>query len=158
DLMATCVDLAGTSYPTEFNGHPIKPMRGQSLRPLLTGKGKFPERTLYWEHEGNAALRAGDQKLVRLGSKGRWELFNLRADRTEQMDLAADNSETVKLLAQQWESWAKSVNAIPKPPSKKKKAGQKKNKNKKAAQKKQDNQQAQPGKSIATESSRLDCS
>ena len=38
---------------------------------------------LYWEHEGNAAVRAGDWKLVRLGAHGAWELYDLAADRTE---------------------------------------------------------------------------
>ena len=45
-------------------------MQGQSLRPLLTGNGEFADRTLFWEHEGNAAIRVGDHKLVREGVMG----------------------------------------------------------------------------------------
>ena len=150
DIMATCVDLAGAQYPREFNGNPIKPMRGQSLRPLLTGQGKFGERPLYWEHEGNAALRVGDQKLVRLGLKGKWELFNLQSDRTEQHDLAPENPAAVKLLAHQWENWAKSVNAIPKPQARKKTGGKGNNKRKKSGQKKKETQKQKPGEKNET--------
>ena len=33
--MATCVDVAQASYPTEYQGHKITPMVGQSLAPRL---------------------------------------------------------------------------------------------------------------------------
>ncbi|WP_372895169.1 arylsulfatase [Stieleria sp.] len=120
DIMATCVDLGEASYPTEFNGQAIKSMRGQSLRPLLTGDGAFAKRTLYWEHEGNAAIRVGDRKLVRASIRGPWELFDLKSDRTEQTDLAAESPAEVKTLAAQWRKWAHDVGAMPKPGSKKK--------------------------------------
>ena len=121
DIMATCVDLAETSYPQQWSGRQIKPLRGQSLRPLLTGAGQLPERSLFWEHEGNAAIRVGNRKLVRQGAKGNWELFDIRTDRTEQHDLAAARPDEVGDLAKQWTDWAHEVNALPKP--KKKKAG-----------------------------------
>lgn len=122
DIMATCVDLGQATYPTQYKGHSIKPAPGQSLAPLLTGDGKFAQRTLYWEHEGNAALRVEDRKLVRQGSAGAWELFDLRADRTEQHDLAADHADEVTALSKQWRAWANSSNVLPKPAAKNKKA------------------------------------
>jgi arylsulfatase A-like enzyme len=73
DLMATVVDLAGAAYPAEFHGHRIEPMEGLSLRPFFMGTpapGAWDRRELCWEHEGNAAIRLGDHKLVRLGAKG----------------------------------------------------------------------------------------
>ncbi|MCA9239914.1 MAG: arylsulfatase, partial [Planctomycetales bacterium] len=115
DLMATCVDLAGAEYPQEFAGHSITPLAGQSLAPLLTGRGEFPDRPLYWEHEGNAAIRVGDRKLVRQGLRGRWELFDMKADRTEQHNLASENPDEVEQLRRQWRTWARKVHAIPKP-------------------------------------------
>ena len=120
DLMATCVDLAGTDYPTEFNGHEILPMEGQSLRPLLTGEGDFAKRPLFWEHEGNAAIRVGDRKLVRQGLKGEWELFDLKSDRTEQHNLAVEHPDNVQQLAAKWRSWAERASVIPRPKKKKK--------------------------------------
>ena len=117
--MATCVDLAETSYPHQWSGKQIKPLRGQSLRPLLTGTGQFSERPLFWEHEGNAAIRVGDRKLVRQGAKGNWELFDIQADRTEQHDLAATQPDEVVRLERQWADWAREVHALPKPKQKK---------------------------------------
>jgi arylsulfatase len=118
DLMATCVDLAETNYPQQFKDRDIVPMQGQSLKTLLTGQGQFPNRPLYWEHEGNAAIRVGDDKLVREGLRGRWELFDLSADRTEQHDLAALQTDKVAELRKQWQSWARAANAMPKPKAK----------------------------------------
>ncbi|WP_182867164.1 arylsulfatase [Rhodopirellula sp. JC639] len=122
DIMATCVDLGEATYPDEFNGQTIKPMRGQSLRPLLTGDGAFAKRTLYWEHEGNAAIRVGDRKLVRAGVRGPWELFDISSDRTEQNNLAENRPREVNALAGKWRSWAREVGAMPKPGPKKKKS------------------------------------
>ena len=121
DIMATCVDLAGAEYPDEFRGNHIVPMQGQSLRPLFTGTNTLNERTLFWEHEGNAAIRVGDRKLVRQGSRGSWELFDLKSDRTEQNDLAQDHPEEVAELRTRWRTWAQQANVLPKPQPKQKK-------------------------------------
>ncbi len=137
DIMATCVDVGQATYPQTHLGDQITPMQGQSLRPLLTNQGAFADRPLYWEHEGNAAIRVGDQKLVREGAKGVWELFNMRGDRTEQHNLATAQPDDVQRLKQQWQQWAKSANVLPKPPEKEqtdKKPKAKKAKGKKAAQ------------------------
>lgn len=115
DIMATCVDLAQAEYPQTMGDRAIIPLQGRSLRPLLTGQGKFAARPLYWEHEGNAAIRVGQRKLVRQGSQGSWELFDLSQDRTEQRDLANEHPQEVEQLKSQWRSWAQSVHAIPKP-------------------------------------------
>jgi len=115
DIMATCLDVGDATYPAEFNGHSITPAQGQSLHPLLTGTDGFAERPLYWEHEGNAAVRVGDLKLVRLGLRGKWELFDLAADRTEQHDLADTHPDQATALARQWRQWARSANVLPKP-------------------------------------------
>lgn len=132
DLMATFVDLGEASYPAEFNGKPIVKMQGQSLRPLLTSEGNFAERPLFWEHEGNAAIRVGDRKLVRAGLDGKWELFDLKVDRTEQNDLASENPSEVAKLRTQWKTWADAAHVFPKPPPKQKKKNQNKKKDAKA--------------------------
>ncbi len=115
DLMATCVDLGAAPYPATRKSRPVPAMAGQSLRPLLTGKGEFARRPLFWEHEGNAAIRVGDEKLVRLGEKGRWELYDLASDRTEQKNLAPQRPGRVKTLAAQWEDWARRCQVLPRP-------------------------------------------
>ncbi|MEM6472682.1 MAG: arylsulfatase [Planctomycetota bacterium] len=129
DLMATCVDVASATYPKTRAGRSITAMQGQSLMPLLTGKGEFPSRPLYWEHEGNAAVRVGDRKLVRTGQRGKWELYDLSKDRTEQRDLATQFPTEADELAARWQTWAKTANVLPRP-QKKQKQAKKKNKTK----------------------------
>ena len=70
---------------------------------------------IFWEHEGNAAVRAGDWKLVRLGLTGSWELYDLKTDRSELHDLAAAQPAKVKELATKWEAWAERAHVKPYP-------------------------------------------
>jgi arylsulfatase A-like enzyme len=128
DIMATCVDVSGANYPQQFNGKPILPMEGKSLVPAFKND-PISRDALFWEHEGNAAIRVGDLKLVRQGRTGAWELYNLKSDRTELHNLAADQSEKAKELANQWNTWAERAKVIPYPnegKTKKKGKGKKK--------------------------------
>jgi arylsulfatase len=124
DIMATCVEVGGAAYPRQFNDKPIQPMEGRSLVPAF-GDQPIQREALYWEHEGNAAIRVGDLKLVRLGRQGPWELYDLKADRTEQHDLAAERPETVKDLAARWDAWAERTHVVPYPGAKVKEAKKK---------------------------------
>jgi arylsulfatase A-like enzyme len=124
DIMATCVELGGASYPQQFNDKPIQPMEGRSLVPAFSDQ-PLQREALFWEHEGNAAIRVGDLKLVRLGRNGPWELYDLKADRTEQHDLAAARPQTVQDLAAQWDAWAERARVVPYPGGKVKEAKKK---------------------------------
>ena len=115
DLMATCGDLAGAKYPAIRDGLTVIPMEGVSLRPAFLGEPLTRANPLFWEHEGNAAVRAGDWKLVRLHARGPWELYNLKTDRTEQHDLAAAQPERVAELRARWEAWANRAYVLPAP-------------------------------------------
>ncbi len=110
DIMATCVDVAGAKYPSA----PIQPMEGRSLVPAFDNQ-PIQRDALYWEHEGNAAIRVGDWKLVRLGRNGEWELYDLKNDRTEQHNLAGTKPELAKELAAKWEAWAERARVKPYP-------------------------------------------
>jgi arylsulfatase len=116
DIMATCLAAAGTPAPTGRQGKPVLPPEGRSLLPAFAGQ-PLSRDALFWEHEGNAAVRAGDWKLVRQGREGSWELYDLAKDRTEQTDLAAIQPDQVKTLAAQWEAWAVRANVKPYPES-----------------------------------------
>ena len=54
---------------------------------------------------GNKAIRKGGWKLVSQ-YKSEWELYDLKSDRTETHNLAAQNPEKVKELAALWQQWA----------------------------------------------------
>jgi arylsulfatase len=114
DIMATLVDVSGATYPKEFNGHAILPMEGRSLKPAFAAQ-PVQRDALYWEHEGNAAVRVWDWKLVRRGAKGEWQLYNLKLDRTEMHDLSAEQPEKAKDLLAKWEVWAKRAQVLPAP-------------------------------------------
>ena len=89
-------------------------MEGKSLVPALDNR-PIQRDALYWEHEGNAAIRVGDWKLVRLGRGGPWELYDLKTDRTELHDLAAAEPELVRTLAAKWDAWAERTHVKPYP-------------------------------------------
>jgi len=99
DLMATAIDLAGGNYPAEKT-----PLEGVTLQPLFHEKSLLP-RKIYWEHEGNRAIRDGDWKLV-AGYNEPWALHNITTDRSEQHDLSRQYPERVKAMATAWDDYA----------------------------------------------------
>lgn len=102
DFMATCVELSGAAYPTG-----IPACEGKSLVPLLKGKNEPVHLDpIYWEHEGNCAMRWGKWKLVMEYEKP-WELYNIEADRTEMNNLAQSESAKRDEMIGMWEAWAK---------------------------------------------------
>ena len=113
DIMATCIDVAGAKYPSRYKGHKITPMEGKSLLPAFDNR-PIERQALYWEHEGNRAVRQGKWKLV---SKhpGRWELYDLEADRTELNNLAQKYPQKVEQLKAMYESWAETCGVRPWP-------------------------------------------
>ncbi len=104
DLMATAVDLAGASYPTSGEAGPIQPLEGKSLVPALRGEA-IEREAIYWEHEGNRAIRMGDYKLVSQFPR-EWELYNIAEDRSEQHNLVNEEPELAKKLQGMWEAYA----------------------------------------------------
>lgn len=114
DLMATAVDVAGATYPAKRADLDVQPMEGTSLRPAFEGKPLDRKTPLFWEHEGNRAMRDGKWKLV-AKHNGPWMLHDMEADRTEQRDLASKEPERVKDMIAQWEAWAKRVGVEPWP-------------------------------------------
>ena len=116
DIMATCADVGGATYPETYGGNAIQPMEGTSLAPVFTGdSAKGHPEGLYWEHEGNRAVRSGNWKLVSKWSEpedGRWELYDLEQDRSELNDLAAEMPDKVAELVGMWDAWAERVGVI----------------------------------------------
>ena len=111
DIMTTCVDVADAKYPAEYKGHKITPAEGRSLAPAFDNK-PFEREALYWEHEGNRAVRKGKWKLVSR-YPGKWELYDLEADRTELNNLADKHPEIAGQLADMYDAWAKRCQVVP---------------------------------------------
>ncbi|MYB51829.1 MAG: arylsulfatase [Acidobacteriia bacterium] len=118
DLMATCIDLAEAEYPAERDGRRIVPLEGKSLRPILETGTREAHEALYWEHQGNRAIRQGRWKLVALRDRNPqaakpWELYDIAEDRSEQHDLAADMPERVAAMEAAWLEWGEKVGWVP---------------------------------------------
>jgi len=120
DLMPTLLDVAGARYPATHAGRPVLPPEGISLRPAFASPAApAVARTLFWEHEGHAAVRVGDWKLVRFGRQGAWELYDFASDRTELHDLAAAQPDRASDLAARWKTWAARAHVEPAPGARK---------------------------------------
>jgi len=114
DVLPTLVEVAGADYPRYRAGHPLPPAEGRSLLPALRGESD-PTRDLFWEHEGNCAVRRGRWKLVRKHVR-KWELYDIEADRTELRDVAgADEAMEILVaeLAEAYGAWADRCGVIP---------------------------------------------
>jgi arylsulfatase A-like enzyme len=122
DIMPTVLEITGAKYPAEYKGHKIQPPEGVSLIPALGGKELSRTNPIYWEHEGNRAIRRGKWKAV-MKFKGPWELYDIEADRTEQHDLIGEQPELAKELIADWEAWAKRSDVDPWPGKKRKNSG-----------------------------------
>ena len=74
--------------------------------PLLSGRQRaIHSEPMFWEHEGNAAVRDGQWKLVREYQKP-WELYDVSKDRTELNDLATTKQELRDRMISLWKQWA----------------------------------------------------
>ena len=111
DLMPTFLEAAGVPYPSEFGGHEIQALDGESLISALAHEGWNRGAPLFWEHEGNCAIRADEWKLVREYGRD-WELYEMNVDRTELHDLSHSNQPVVKELAHQFNAWTDQIGAV----------------------------------------------
>ena len=111
DVLPTLLDAAGATYPGSRGEVDVPPAEGRSMLAALNG-ADVPDADLFWEHEGNSAVRSGPWKLVRKHGTG-WELYAIETDRAEAHDLAAANPQVVELLAARYESWAQRCGVIP---------------------------------------------
>lgn len=111
DILPTLLEAAGAVYPKEFGGEAIQPLDGKSLLPMLQGLAWTREQPLFWEHEGNAAVRLGNFKLVRKFNQP-WELYDMETDRTELHDLAGRQTPLVQKLVKEYDHWARTVGVL----------------------------------------------
>jgi arylsulfatase len=119
DVMPTLCEVAEADYPASREGREIPPMQGISMMPYLVGAipREAPKRTLYWQHETNAAIREGDWKLVTEYDRSEisWELYNLAADRSETEDLVKEHPDIADRLKRSWRRWAEETHVVPYP-------------------------------------------
>ena len=115
DIVATCCELAGVPIQSH--------LEGESFAPVLYGDVTTRrQKPIFWEHQGNRAVRDGQWKLVywrrdmertydQVDDKEHdthgWELYNMENDRTELNNLASKYPQQVQHMIQMWKEWAK---------------------------------------------------
>jgi arylsulfatase A-like enzyme len=114
DFLPTFADLAG-AHPTQADG--------LSLRPLLQGRS-LKSRPLFWHYphysnqggEPGSAIREGDWKLIEFLTDHRRELYNLRQDPAEKLNLIHRHPAQATKLWTKLDHWRSAAGAIqPKP-------------------------------------------
>jgi arylsulfatase A-like enzyme len=120
DVVPTILAAAGSVPLADWKGQPLPPAPGKNLLPIFAADGPLERESLWWLHEGNRALRAGDWKIVAAGANSPWELYDLRRDRSETRNLAAEHPDKVQELATLWnrqlaEYTALATHDLPKP-------------------------------------------
>jgi len=119
DLMATCVDIGKAPYPASFNGHVITPAQGESLKPVFKGEALNRLKPLFWEHEGNIAMRDGQWKILTKTNENEpydeksVKLYNLKDDPTEMNDLSQQYPDRKARMYAAWSKWAESIDVFP---------------------------------------------
>jgi arylsulfatase A-like enzyme len=99
DIFPTVVNAVGAELPSD------RTYDGKDMMPALLGELTEPlHEVLFWDgNEGKWAVRAGKWKL--LSDKGPVELYDLDADLSETMDLAASNPTKVAELQAMYDAW-----------------------------------------------------
>lgn len=123
DFFPTILEVAGIATPTG------KVLDGQSILPVLTGKGTIGERPLFWHFPiylegGNretqdsifrtrpgSAIRLGDWKLIQYFENNDLELYNLTKDIGEKNNLTGTNPGKTKELLGLLNKWRKETYA-----------------------------------------------
>lgn len=113
DVFPTVLDYANIAVPQgEYKGRAINTPSGYSWRAVLENKAQSirPENFSFADElHGNKYARLGEWKIAlesrtNLGS-GNWQLYNLKQDRGETTDLAAQHPEKLKELIQVFQDY-----------------------------------------------------
>ena len=126
DFFPTILEVAGIEKPAD------KILDGKSVIPILTGKGNWPERPLFWHfpiyleaylEKGDqtqdplfrtrpgSAIRFGDWKLIQYFENNDIELYNLKDDISEKSNLEKSNPKKANELVELLNQWRKQTNA-----------------------------------------------
>ncbi|HBE43778.1 MAG TPA: aryl-sulfate sulfohydrolase, partial [Bacteroidales bacterium] len=129
DFMPTLAEIASAEIPRD------QPVDGISFLPILKGGDINGERPLffhfplylgggkdkvlpsfngqkdYWRAVPSTTIISGEWKLIYYYEYGKFELFNLKYDISEQNDLSSDRPEIASDLLEKLNSWTKEVNA-----------------------------------------------
>lgn len=118
DLAPTFLNLAGSTYPSVYQGRPIAPYKGTSLLPFLNKKKNCVHNDDYvmgWELFGRCAIRKGKWKITKIEppfGKGVFELFDMEKDPTESSNLSSQYPDKYQEMLRHWKTYVKDNGVI----------------------------------------------
>ena len=122
DILPTCLELAGTTYPETFRGVKTSELEGRSIVPVLKGQEIAPHEFLFSNNKGNQSVifKGRWKLLIEPGwyahtSKVpgiQYELYDLEKDPAEKTNLSQQNPELVQQLSAACEEWQRKCNII----------------------------------------------
>ncbi len=114
DFLPTFLEIAGTQHPgaSTFRGREIHDIRGRSAWQYVTGQADtvhLDTDVAGWDSGGGGALIRGEYKVINTTPPGQggttdWRLYNLVDDPGEHFNLAAEHTELVAELVEEWET------------------------------------------------------
>lgn len=111
DIMPTILDLADVTHTEQFNGRKVKPMQGRSVLDLFEGNIGTPyagANQVGYELFGQKAYFVGDWKILWMPKPfglGEWELFNLKQDPSELIDISKQHPDKLEEMIALWETY-----------------------------------------------------
>lgn len=112
DIMPTIISVARAKYPNEYNGNSIKSLVGYDMLPVLKGQKDVMHEFMFWEHQGNRAVRWKNWKAVWDQDVEKWELYDIDHDRVELKNLSFKHPKILSYLSNKWDEWAVKYHVI----------------------------------------------
>ena len=119
DLMPTILNMVEVEHPSEFNGNEVLPMKGRSLKKLLSGESETaygPEDYMGGEMLGGKWIRKANYKATWVPKPygpDEWKLYNVAVDPGETTDLSLQQPVLLNELKEVWKQKAKEVGVVP---------------------------------------------
>ena len=111
DIMPTILDVAGVEFTQKINGRSVVAMQGSSVADFISGNVKTPYSgadQVGYELFGMKAFFDGDWKILWMPppfGPGDWQLYNLREDPGELVNLSDQHPERLVKMIAQWEQY-----------------------------------------------------
>ncbi len=112
DIMPTLISVAKAKYPKEYDGNKIQPLVGKNIMPAIRGEKKTIHDYMYWEHQGNRAIRWKNWKAVWDQVGKTWELYDIDNDRIESKNLSTVSPKILNKLTKKWDKWAEDTKVL----------------------------------------------
>ena len=118
DLAPTFYEVAGATYPTEWNGHEPTELIGESMEDLLAGiETDVHDEDYTWgmEHNQRSFIIKGEWKLVNDAwphDPTAFELYNIIKDPAEQNDMSQKKARIFREMKESWDAYIASQKVI----------------------------------------------